>query len=284
MWTADSQSVVYPGRVNKAIGSRKGMAKFANDDVILKINGLSKRFGGLSALSNVNLAIGKGLVSSIIGPNGAGKTTLFNVISGILSPSAGRVEFCGKDITGIRSDQVCRMGIGRSFQGYNLFTNLSVFENVRIAAQSMGKHNFDFFRDSMKYQKPAQKADEVIEKIGLTDAKLCFPYELSHGDQRMLEVGIALAMEPLLLMLDEPTSGLAPEETNRMLGLIENIRKDHTIMLIEHKMMVVMSLSERIVVLHQGEVICEGTPDEVKADHQVRKAYLGGYQSAAFER
>jgi len=205
------------------------------------------------------------------------------VVFGILPPSSGRVVFCGRDITGMRSDKICRLGIGRSFQGYNLFTNLSVLENVRIAAQSMGSHNFNFFSHNEKYQEPIRKAEEVLEIIGLAEMSRRYPFELSHGDQRMLEVGISLAVEPSLLMLDEPTSGLAPEETNRMIRLIEKIRNDYTIMLIEHKMMVVMSVSDQVVVLHQGVVICQGTPDEVRADDHVQRAYLGGYQRAALE-
>lgn len=252
-------------------------------NTLLELTGISRRFGGLLALHDVSFSVMRGRVTTIIGPNGAGKTTLFNVVFGILPPSSGRVVFCGRDITGMRSDKVCRLGIGRSFQGYNLFTNLSVLENVRIAAQSMGSYNFNFFSRNEKYQEPIRKAEEVLEIIGLTEMSRRYPYELSHGDQRMLEVGIALAVEPSLLMLDEPTSGLAPEETNRMIRLIETIRNDYTIMLIEHKMMVVMSVSDQVVVLHQGGVICQGTPDEVKADDHVQRAYLGGYQRAALE-
>jgi branched-chain amino acid transport system ATP-binding protein len=249
--------------------------------MLLKAEGLSKTFGSLVAVDHVDLKVPKGTVCSIIGPNGAGKTTLFDIIFGIFPPSSGKTYFQGKDITKLKACEVSHLGIGRSFQGYNLFTNLTVFENIRIACQSREKYNFNFYSDVMNQKEPLKKAQEVLEKIGLIDLKDCYVYELSHGQQRMLEIGIALAVDPILLMLDEPTSGLAPEETTKMIKLIEDIKEDYTILLIEHKMMVVMSVSKKIIVLHQGKVIAEGSPEEIQANEEVQKAYLGGYKESA---
>jgi branched-chain amino acid transport system ATP-binding protein len=253
---------------------------FNKDNLLLNVQRLTKKFGGLIAVNDVNLKIKKGIVYSIIGPNGAGKTTFFNLIYGVFTPSAGKIYFQGQDITKRRSNNISHLGIGRSFQGYNLFTHLSVLENIRIASQSREKYNFNFFSDVMKYEKPIRKSKELLEKIGIIDLKDRYPYELSHGDQRLLEIGIVLATNPILLMLDEPTSGLAPEETAKMIKLLESIKKDYTILLIEHKMMVVMSVSEQIIVMHQGSVIAEGTPEEIRDNEKVHEAYLGGYKQS----
>ena len=250
-------------------------------EVILKVEALTKNFGALVAVDNVYLEVEKGSVCSIIGPNGAGKTTLFNLIFGIFPPTSGRTYFQDRDITKLSAYEVSRLGIGRSFQGYNLFSNLTVFENVRIACQSRGNYNFNFISNVRKYRQPACRANEVLEKIGLVDQRERYTHELSHGEQRMLEVGIALAIDPILLMLDEPTSGLAPEETKKMIELIEDIKSEYTILLIEHKMMVVMSVSKKIVVLHQGKVIAEGSPKQIRNNEEVQRAYLGGYTENA---
>ena len=252
------------------------------DKVLLETVGLTKNFGSICAVAQVDMRIEKGTVCSIIGPNGAGKTTLFNTICGISQASGGKTYFQGKDITKLNPYQVSRLGIGRSFQGYNLFTNLTVFENIRIACQSREKYNFNFFSDALRYKRPLSKAKEVVNRIGLTDLQDRYAHELSHGEQRMLEIGMVLAVDPILLMLDEPTSGLAPEETAKMIKLIEIIRKDYTILLIEHKMIVVMSVSERIIVLHQGKIIADGSPSAIQANEEVKKAYLGGYKTNAF--
>jgi len=245
---------------------------------LLQVEGLTKSFGGLNATDNVNLNVEKGVTYSIIGPNGAGKTTLFNLIYGVFPPTAGTILFQGKDITNLRSYQISHLGISRSYQGYNLFTHLSVLENVRIACQSRGRYNFNIFSDVQKYREPVEKANEILETMGLLDLQKHYPHELSHGDQRTLEIAIALACDPVLLLLDEPTSGLAPSETTRMIALIESIKEHYTILLIEHKMMVVMSVSKKIIVLQRGAVIAEGTPEEIKENEKVQEAYLGGYR------
>ncbi len=246
--------------------------------VLLKVEGLSKHFGGLLATNEVDLTVEEKVVYSIIGPNGAGKTTLFNLIYGVFPPSSGKIYFRKKDITGLRSYKISRLGIGRSFQGYNLFTHLTVFENVRIACQSRGNYSFNLFADVQRYRKSYEKARGVLKNVGLLDVSHRFPYELSHGDQRILEIAVALACDPILLLLDEPTSGLAPEETVQMIDMIKRLKGSYTILLIEHKMTVVMSVSDRIIVLHQGAVIAEGTPEEIKRNEAVNRAYLGVYR------
>jgi len=247
---------------------------------LLQVEGLTKNFGGLKAINSVNLNVEKGVIYSIIGPNGAGKTTLFNLIYGVFPPTAGTIHFQGKDITNLRSYQISHLGIGRSYQGYNLFTHLSVLENVRIACQSRGRYNFNFFSDAQKYHEPVEKARGILKKVGLLDLHDHYPHELSHGDQRILEIAIALSCDPVLLLFDEPTSGLAPGETIQMIELIESIKEQYTILLIEHKMMVVMSVSQKIIVLQRGAVIAEGTPEEIKENEKVHEAYLGGYRES----
>ena len=251
--------------------------KSTQNHFLLQVEGLSKHFGGLKAIENVSLNVEKGVTYSIIGPNGAGKTTLFNLIYGVFPPTAGTIFFQQRDITNLRSYQISHLGIGRSYQGYNLFTHLSVLENVRIACQSRKSYNFNFFSDVQKYREPPEKAKEILKTLGLLDLQKHYPHELSHGDQRTLEIAIALACDPVLLLLDEPTSGLAHSETTRMIELIENIKERYTILLIEHKMMVVMSVSKKIIVLQRGAVIAEGTPEEIKENEKVHEAYLGGY-------
>ena len=159
-----------------------------------------------------------------------------------------------------------------------MFTHLSVLENVRIACQSRGRYNFNFFSDAQKYHEPVEKARGILKKMGLLDLHGHYPHELSHGDQRILEIAIALSCDPVLLLFDEPTSGLAPGETIRMIELIESIKEQYTILLIEHKMLVVMSVSKKIIVLQRGTVIAEGTPEEIKENEKVHEAYLGGYR------
>ena len=252
----------------------------SQDSPLLRVEGLTKNFGGLVAINNVHLQVEKGAVYSIIGPNGAGKTTLFNLIYGVFPPSAGTIYFQGRDITSLKSYAISHLGIGRSYQGYNLFTHLSVLENVRIACQSRGKYNFNFFSAVRRYREPVEKAQDILKRVGLLHLQEQYPHELSHGDQRILEIAIALACDPILLLFDEPTSGLAPGETGRMIELIESIKKDYTILLIEHKMMVVMSVSQKIIVLQRGSIIAEGTPAEIKENEKVHEAYLGGYRES----
>jgi branched-chain amino acid transport system ATP-binding protein len=243
---------------------------------LLTTKQLSKRFGSLQAVYDVDLEINEGRVYSIIGPNGAGKTTLFNLISGHLEPSGGDVRFKDRRISGLKPHQISHLGIGRSFQLNNLFPALSVFENVRLAVQSRHSSRFDLFRHVRRYRSIDRGAEGIVEKIGLSPSSDKEAQFLSHGDKRLLEIGIALATHPVLLLMDEPTSGMAPEETIRMIDFIKKLAEELTIILIEHKMNVVMTISDRVIVMHQGMVIARGNPAEVQAAPEVKRAYLGG--------
>ena len=245
--------------------------------MILHTANLTKRFGGLTAVDAVNLEVKEGTIHSIIGPNGAGKTTLFNMLTGEIPPTGGEVYFQGKNITGLKPYQITRIGIGRSFQQNSLFKNLTVLENIRLAAHiHLGGH-FNFLRDFRAYLQPIQQARKILEEIEIQDLADRKAGELSHGAQRALEVALALAADPPLILLDEPTSGTSPDETIRMIRLIRKLAKQRTMIVIEHNMNLVWSISTTITVLHQGQVIATGTPAEIGAHGEVRKAYLGGY-------
>ena len=242
---------------------------------MLRTENISLNIGGLQVLHNVNLEIEKSEITSIIGPNGAGKTTLFNVITGRIPPTKGKVWFKGKNITKLPAFQIARIGIARSFQINNIFQDMSVLDNVCIAAQTKFPFRCSIFSQVSKDLVTSSKADEILNLIGLEKIKNKPARELSHGDQRHLEIGMSLAIEPDFLMLDEPTSGMSPAETASTIDLIRSIGKKVTICLIEHKMNLVMTLSKKIVVLNLGEVIAEGTPNAVASDDRVRRIYLG---------
>jgi branched-chain amino acid transport system ATP-binding protein len=242
---------------------------------LLSIERLSRHFGALAALDAVSLDVGAQERRAIIGPNGAGKTTLFNLITGQVAPSAGRIVFDGHAITGLSPDAVARRGISRSFQRTNLFPRLAVQENLRLAAAAAERGSYDVFGSVGRLQAPLQHAREVAEAVGLS-ARLAEPAGiLSYGEQRQLEVGVALAIRPKLILLDEPTAGMSPEETERMTRTLERLPRSVTLLIIEHDMDVVSSLADRVTVLHYGEVLTEGTFDEVKADPRVYEVYLG---------
>ena len=226
-------------------------------------------------MRNVNADLQEGKITSIIGPNGAGKTTLFNVITGRISPTTGKVWFKGKNIVRLSPFQIARMGVARSFQITNIFPRMSVFENVCLAAQTNSPHRSSIFSQAAADTTTSRKAEEILELIGLAALKEKFARELSHGDQRRLEIGMSLAIEPAFLMLDEPTSGMSPAETEATIELIQSVGEKVTICIIEHKMNLVMTVSDKIIVLNLGQKIAEGTPDEVAADDRVRRVYLG---------
>lgn len=245
---------------------------------ILETRHLRKAFGALVAVNDVSVQVQPGTIHSVIGPNGAGKTTFFNLLSGNLEPTSGHVLYKGKDITRQPLHRSAHMGIGRSFQITNLFPNLTALENVRLACQALGKDNFKFWRPAGAFKGYEQKAWGILQQVGLAERGLMPARVLPHGDQRKLELGIILASDPDLLLLDEPTAGMASEQVPELLTLIQQIQAsgDKTIVLVEHNMNVVMSISDRITVMHQGQVLAEGTPAEIAANETVQTAYLGG--------
>jgi branched-chain amino acid transport system ATP-binding protein len=240
---------------------------------VLSTEGLTIRFGGLTALNNVNFQIQRGEVRAIIGPNGAGKSTFFNCLTGVLRPTEGRILFNGEDITGLKPDAISRKGIARSYQITNIMPNATVRENVRIAAQSR-RHGWSLFKHYTAFRDILDKAEAVLESVGLRAKADELAANLSHGEQRNLEIGIALATEPQLLCLDEPTAGMSTAETHDTMALVRRIAKDLTILIVEHDMHVVMELCNRITVLHYGEVLAEGTPKEIQENPRVLEVYL----------
>jgi branched-chain amino acid transport system ATP-binding protein len=242
---------------------------------ILTIQNLYRHFGGVAAINGVNLAFSENELRSIIGPNGAGKTTLFNVITGKLSANSGQIVFRGQDITNRPPHEVVRLGICRTFQKSSIFPGLTVLENVRIARQIRvgGSRRIFAARDSLKTVQEETQA--ILERLGLRDKGKMLASSLSHGDQRLMEIGVALAGAPRLLLLDEPTAGMSPRETEQTMHLIRQLAKDVAVILVEHDMEVVMTISDKISVMHQGAIIAEGNPDEIQKNDQVREAYLG---------
>ncbi|MEI2693028.1 MAG: ABC transporter ATP-binding protein [Anaerolineae bacterium] len=247
-------------------------------DILLETHNLRKAFGALVAVDDVSIQVQAGTIHSIIGPNGAGKTTFFNLLSGNIEPTSGKVIYKGKDITRLPLHRSAHIGIGRSFQITNLFPNLTALENVRLACQALGKDNFSFLRPASHFTRYVQRAWAILQQVGLTERALMLARTLPHGDQRKLELGIILAADPELLLLDEPTAGMAAEQVPELLALIKQIQTsgDKTIVLVEHNMNVVMSISDRITVMHQGQMLAEGTPAEIAANETVQRAYLGG--------
>jgi len=245
-------------------------------DPLLSIERLHRQFGALVAVAGVSLTVAAAERRAIIGPNGAGKTTLFNLITGHLTPSAGRIVFQGRPITGLPPHAVARRGIARSFQRTNLFLTLDVLENLRLAAAADGRGSWNVLGFGRgRWAAQVARAREVADAVGLTGRLGAIAGRLSYGEQRQLEIGVALATSPTLLLLDEPTAGMSPEETERITGMLGRLPRSVTILIIEHDMDVVSSLADRVSVLHYGEVLAEGTFDEVKADARVYEVYLG---------
>jgi branched-chain amino acid transport system ATP-binding protein len=239
---------------------------------------LRKEFGGLVAVADVSLHVQANTIHSIIGPNGAGKTTFFNLLSGNLEPTGGRVYYYGREITHLPLHRSAHLGMGRSFQITNIFPNLSVLENVRLACQALGSHNFHFLSHVSHFPDDEQRALQVIARVGLKKEAPLAARMLPHGGQRKLELAIILAADPEVLLLDEPTAGMAAEQVPELIELIRSVHLEgnKTILLVEHNMSVVMSISDFITVFHQGRVLAEGTPAEIAANEDVRNAYLGG--------
>jgi len=246
-------------------------------ETILEAKNLSKAFGGLVAVDSINIQIRKKTMHAIIGPNGAGKTTLFNLLSGVMPVTQGHVLYKGKDITSLPPYKRAHLGIGRSYQITNIFPNLSVLENIRLAAQARGKDNYKLFSRADDFQEYIEKSLEVIEMVGLNGREHFLARNLPHGDKRKLELGIMLACDPELLLFDEPTAGMSSEQVPELINIIRKVvrRNSRTAILVEHRMDMVMSISDVVTVMNQGRVLAEGSPHEISNNEQVQIAYLG---------
>ena len=242
---------------------------------MLDVRELRKSFDGFQAVDGVSFTVPTGSISAIIGPNGAGKTTLFNLITGHVKPDTGRVVFKKRDVTGIAPHDLCRIGMGRSFQRTNIFPRLTVYENIQAAYLSHRGRGWNLFTPVDRLYREESLA--LLDAVGLLDKAGEVSGFLSHGNQKQLELGLALALEPEILLLDEPTAGMSASETRESIRLIEGIARERSLTLLftEHDMEVVFSIAQRIAVLHQGRVIADGTPDEVRRDPEVRRVYLG---------
>jgi branched-chain amino acid transport system ATP-binding protein len=241
---------------------------------ILVAEGVGKKFGGFVALKDVSVSFARDKLSAIIGPNGAGKSTFFNVISGAFPASSGRVTFEGRDITALPTHEYARHGIAKSFQITNVFPQLSAHENVRVAAQ-MQKTRYNLWTPRARIRELIAQADDLLERVGIAAKRNSVARDMAHGEQRCLEIAMALACQPRLLLLDEPTAGMSPEETVRMMDLIVRLAAERTVILVEHKMKLVMGICQQLVVLHHGELLAQGSPDDIRANDEVKRVYLG---------
>ncbi len=246
-------------------------------NTLIETRRVTRHFGGLRAVDGVDLRVAEGDLHSIIGPNGAGKTTLFNLISGYLKPTSGQVFLRGREITGQPLYRMAHLGLGRSFQITNVFPNLTVLENVRLAAQAQGRDSYKLWSPAHAFRRYAERALHALDEVGLTARAGVPAGTLPHGDKRKLELAILLAGDPELLLLDEPTAGMASEQVPALVEMIARIRAQghKTILLVEHNMSLVMNVSDRITVMHQGRVLAEGSPQAIAADQAVQRAYLG---------
>jgi branched-chain amino acid transport system ATP-binding protein len=242
---------------------------------VLEVRDIYKDFSGLEVLLGINLAIEKGERHSIIGPNGAGKSTLFNLVTGKYKPSKGRIIFRGEDITGWSPFKINHRGLARSFQVINIFPNMTVFENLRNAILSKKGMRFNMISLLKGLNKVQDEANDLLETLGLMELSGIPAGELSYGQQRALEVGLTLATDPELILLDEPTAGMSTDETREAVRLIDKITEGKTLVIVEHDMEVVFSISDRVTVLYYGEILATGSPQEIREDQEVKKAYLG---------
>ncbi len=244
---------------------------------VLDVQNIYKAFGGLQATNNVSLTVAKGEIVAVIGPNGAGKSTIFNQISGYFAPDEGKILFEGRNIIGLPPQEIVRLGIGRSFQRSNIFPRLTTFENVQTAVLSYENKALHFFRPTRSYNEVNARVQEILEAIGLQDSASQLAGKLSLGDQKRLEIGLALSMRPKMMLLDEPTAGMSPEETVATVQLVEHLAHQYGMSLLftEHDMSVVFGISQRIYVLHQGQIIAEGKPQDISKNPEVQRVYLG---------
>ena len=247
----------------------------ANTPELLSIRDIYKDFRGLEVLKGVDLSVAKGTRHAVIGPNGAGKTTLFHIVTGNLDPSRGNIYYNGTDITRLPIHRRSRMGISRSFQVTNIFSDLTVFDNVLSGVRSHEGDRYSLLKNPHRSRKLREKSDDIIEKIGLTPVKGKVARELAYGEQRALEIGITLSTSPELILLDEPTAGMTREDTRAFIEMIDKVTRDLTLVIIEHDMDVVFSLATTLSVLHYGKILISGKPDDVRKDQRVKDAYLG---------
>jgi branched-chain amino acid transport system ATP-binding protein len=244
-------------------------------DALLAIEGLSKRFGGVTASDDITLAVPAGELHAIIGPNGAGKTTLIGELAGEIAPDAGRIRFDGRDITALPVWRRSALGLARSFQITSLFADFTALDNVALAVQAHGGHSFRFWRDARADPALREPAHAALARVGLAERGDVPVARMSHGEHRQLEIALALATAPRMLLLDEPMAGMGPEESGRMVATLRELKREFTILLIEHDMEAVFALADRITVLVYGRVLASGAPAEIRANQAVREAYLG---------
>src|SRR5712692_3066811 len=248
---------------------------------LLRTEKLTKSFGALTAVNDVSLSIEAGTLHSVIGPNGAGKTTLFNLLTGTFPSTSGRIVFDQKEITGTPAHRIAHLGLARSYQRTSVFPAFSLLDNVWTAAFATGPSwKGLLWKKTNDYGEAAERAFQALSDVGLANKSSQLAREISHGEQRQLELAIALAAAPRVLLLDEPAAGLSPEETRKMVALVRTLKGRYTIVLIEHKMDIIMSVSDRISVMHFGALIAEGSPGEIQRNREVRRAYLGGVTTA----
>jgi branched-chain amino acid transport system ATP-binding protein len=244
-------------------------------EALLVAAGLTKRFGGLAAVNDVSLDLHQGRIHAVIGPNGAGKSTLTNLLSGDLPPTSGRVMLAGQDVTGRNPEKISRTGLGRSYQKTNIFLPFTVWENVRLAAQSRNQHAARWLKLATGFAQTNERAERALELAGLKDRRGAIAGATSHGEQRQLEIAMTLATGPRVLLLDEPLAGMGTAEAERMVQLLLRLKAEHAMMLVEHDMDVVFALADQLTAMVNGQVIASGTPAQVRADAGVQAAYLG---------
>ena len=242
---------------------------------LLHVEGLVKHFGGIVATDEVHLEVFPGEIHAVIGPNGAGKTTLVAQLSGMLRPDRGRIRFDGTDISRMATASRSRLGLARSFQITSILQNFSVLDNVAMAVQARAGHSYRFWKPARRQPELQMPAMAALERIGLGDRRDMLAGNLSHGEQRQLEIAMVLATEPKMLLLDEPMAGMGPEDSARMTGFFQGLKGEYTMLLVEHDMDAVFALADRVTVLVYGQVIASGPPDQIKQDQNVRRAYLG---------
>jgi branched-chain amino acid transport system ATP-binding protein len=247
----------------------------AGSDTLLEIDGLTRRFGGVIASDGISLAVRKGELHAIIGPNGAGKTTLISQLAGEIAPDAGRIRFDGRDITALPTYLRSQLGLARSFQITSLFLDFTALDNVALAVQAHAGHSFHFWRDARSAAELRAPARAALARAGLAARADVLVSKLSHGEHRQLEIAMALATSPRMLLLDEPMAGMGPDESARMVNTLRELKRELTILLIEHDMEAVFALADRITVLVYGRIIASGSPGAIRANAEVRQAYLG---------